>query len=224
MSEIQPGTYISTVGLTEEEFHRAVKAFEDAWRPSRYVGDFGDRSFLGIDLDGDIIQWDTGFLPFHNVPDKFTQITYAELVGEDKPIAKNEQCNERSKHPQFDLIEKYYREWGKWDCYGKGHDGEWSYVSYPDWPEEVVYELRPRKKMMKIGDYAFREPEREAPEVWTDYFLPDIDRWEYFAKIRWAGDGCDIKRFNRGLIHLTKEAAIAHAKAMILASGGKVDE
>jgi hypothetical protein len=214
--EIKPGDYIRIAGLTEEQFEKAVKAFEEA---GYGIGDIElscKEEFLGVHSSGDIYT----FLNFVYFNGATNEITYAELVGKDKPIANDEQCGERSEHPHYELIEKYYREWGQWACYYGG-----SFMKDPVvWDGAGVYELRPRKKMMKIGDYEFPEPEREAPEVGTSYFVPDNSYEEMFDTFTWDGGSFDIRLLKARFVHLTKEAAIAHATAMILASGGKVDE
>ena len=68
-----------------------------------------------------------------------------------------------------------------------------------------------------------------APILWdslpdgTEFWIADPTRHdgEYTRYLVWDGQSCDVQHLQRGLVHLSKENAVAHAKAIILASGGK---
>ena len=68
-----------------------------------------------------------------------------------------------------------------------------------------------------------------APILWdslpdgTEFWIADPTRHdgEYTRYLVWDGQSCDVQHLERGLVHLSKENAVAHAKAIILASGGK---
>jgi hypothetical protein len=208
--EIKQGTYISTIGLTEEKEQKAVKAMIDAGAIRECESRMPAYTVLLWDQRDD-----TAYFCDRYIAEEYglTEITYVELVGED------------TRHPQYDLIEKYYREWGEWDAYFKPNDRRgWYHAKRPNWDGDWEWELRPRKKMMKIGDYEFPEPEREAPEVGTTYYIVDKTAEKLTMKLEWEGDPTDMCWLKRGLIHLSESAAFAHAKAEIKAAGGEVDE
>jgi hypothetical protein len=208
--EIKPGTYISKEGLSENQFERVLKAFELAGYTSEDTYSFIDWSYIGVDKDGYVTQWNYEYMETigHS---NFIEATYAQLVEED------------NRHPQYELIEKYYREWGKWDAFNISAGGN-EPTTYPVWKSCFKYELRPRKKMMKICDYEFPEPEREAPEKGTKFFVASSPYAAMLYTHYWGNNKSDFENLKFGRVHLTKEAAIAHAKAMIKASGGEVDD
>ncbi|KMJ44687.1 hypothetical protein AB204_13000 [Xenorhabdus khoisanae] len=126
------------------------------------------------------------------------------------------------KHIHADLISEYAR---------LSHitDKPWEYFQYRygdgnDWLEydndfgfhpEVDYRLKPRT--IKIGDIEVPEPVREPLEECTRYYCPDINTYgtsdaDYHL---WDGDGNDKDRLQNGLIHLDRESAELHAKALI---------
>lgn len=85
------------------------------------------------------------------------------------------------------------------------------------------YNFRLAQEMITINGVSFPKPESE----------PLVDRAYYYANpmIRdlhtvayWRGDGVDMLLLARGLVHLSKENAIAHAKALVKLSGGSVDD
>ena len=46
----------------------------------------------------------------------------------------------------------------------------------------------------------------------------------FVSELNWKGGELDKQFLKRGLIHRTKEAAIAHALALIKISGGSIEE
>ena len=104
---------------------------------------------------------------------------------------------------------------------GIGSRGDWCvFTSEPAWIENWIYELVPRT--IRIGDIDVPEPVREALPLQTKCFYPMINHYDACDSFTWQGDKFDKMLLSRGLIHLTKEAAIAHAKALIIISGGKI--
>lgn len=84
--------------------------------------------------------------------------------------------------------------------------------------------FRLAQEMITIGDVSFPKPETKAPKEGQNYFMPDPTTTKLYFRSRWDNDECDEQRLERGLVHLTEENAIAHAKALIKLSGGNVDE
>lgn len=88
------------------------------------------------------------------------------------------------------------------------------------------YIFRLAQEMITIGDVSFPKPvsEYEKFEEGQEYFMPALQSDAFYCHSKWWHGTLDTKRLEQGLIHLTKENAIAHAKALIKLSGGKVDE
>jgi len=105
------------------------------------------------------------------------------------------------------------QESGKWKDYGV------SPIS-PMFSPALNYRIKPRT--IKIGDMEVPEPLREFPVFGEKYYLPYITGDVLFCDIVWQNMPVQNNAYKRGLIHLTPEAAISHAKALIAVSGGKV--
>lgn len=93
-------------------------------------------------------------------------------------------------------------EWTRWGTI----TGEWDHETYE-------YEIRPRQRMITISERTIHEPMREAPELRTKYFIPDLSKGDWYSATLWNGDGFDYRCLERGLCHTTAENAIAAAKA-----------
>lgn len=77
--------------------------------------------------------------------------------------------------------------------------------------------------MRSINGYEYPEPVREPLKDGQTYWIPFIceDELTYIDGYRWTDNWTDRFWLKRGLIHLTREAAEAHARAIILAGGGE---
>jgi len=60
----------------------------------------------------------------------------------------------------------------------------------------------------------FPKPEIESLKDGETYYYPDLDYPIWVGKQEWEGDNLDESRLKLGLIHKTKEAAVAHSKAL----------
>lgn len=76
-------------------------------------------------------------------------------------------------------------------------------------------EFRLIPKTIKVNGFDVPAPMSEAPEFGARYFIVSPDEIEFFNLIDWEDDEYDYRWLSRGLCHTTKEAAIAHAKAML---------
>lgn len=92
-------------------------------------------------------------------------------------------------------------------------------VLFPD----IEFEAPP-KPMRKIGEWEYPKPERDAPPEGTWVYIPDLQYFPENEGVEWYSTDYLIRCLNAGLVHLTPEAAQAHAEAIILAGGGTVDE
>lgn len=80
------------------------------------------------------------------------------------------------------------------------------------------------KRMITIGEYEFPEPVREPLKVGQGYHTASLSSGEGFTELwSWRGDDIDKAFLNMGIIHLTKEDAITHAKALVKINGGNLD-
>jgi len=77
----------------------------------------------------------------------------------------------------------------------------------------VSFRIKP--KTIRIGEFDVPEPERKPLNTDDVYYIAaTCDSRMVFSGV-WADDSFDRIRLKRGLIHLTEEAAIIHAKALI---------
>ena len=76
--------------------------------------------------------------------------------------------------------------------------------------------------MRSINGYEYPEPVREPLEVGQSYWVVDPYAKLTVTSMKWIGGSEDMRLSQRSLIHLTREAAEAHARAIILAGGGEV--
>lgn len=78
------------------------------------------------------------------------------------------------------------------------------------------------QKMIRIGDISFTKPYQGKIEKDQVYYFPSIDISALFGSMHWTGSERDHRIMKKGLLHLSKENAIAHAKALIKLSGGEI--
>lgn len=124
------------------------------------------------------------------------------------------------KHPHYDLIVKWAQDtsqkvWFYDDC-----RGAWIMLtSYLAWQPDLKYHVGPTppKTMRTLGGLEYPAPETEAPETNTRYYLPALYSDWYYTIARWDNSPGDNKYLEAGLVHLTEEAAEAHARAILAA-------
>lgn len=71
------------------------------------------------------------------------------------------------------------------------------------------------QKTRTINGFEVPIPETEELKVGNWYFSPRILSDEFCEAEKWIGGSSDLRALNRGLVFLTKEDAIANAKAML---------
>lgn len=96
------------------------------------------------------------------------------------------------------------------------HTGKW--VDRGDSMAETFkprlkYRIKPRT--IKVNGFDVPKPESEAPLYRSKYFIPVTNSYEFCKVGTWSGCEYDSLLFARGLIHLSDDNAIAHAKAML---------
>lgn len=91
------------------------------------------------------------------------------------------------------------------------------------------YELRLKPKpqeMVTIGDTSFPKPCMDELKDGQIYYIADLGDLRLYSEFTYNGDygdSVDRRLLKRGLVHLTKENAIAHAKALIKLRGGNYE-
>lgn len=120
-------------------------------------------------------------------------------------------------HPHADLmakaaeITKTDKEWWRHFEF-KNTTGSWMGMTentgFYDFAE---YRLKPR--FIDISGHQVPEPVREPLEDDQEYWIADI---RYAPSVfNWENNDADYRWLERGIIHLTKEAAEAHSVAML---------
>lgn len=85
----------------------------------------------------------------------------------------------------------------------------WNFILHKD------YELRIKPALININGHEVPEPVREPLKKLNRYWFVDFSENRCFCESEWDGDEMDYFRLQLGLIHLTKESAIAHTKALL---------
>jgi len=122
------------------------------------------------------------------------------------------------KHPHAELMLQYAQDAMETDfpCdrwqYKSG--GNWQpCINNPLWHKTHQYRRKP--KTININGIEVPEPERKALEDETKYFVPNLDGGFRSVEYRWNNDSTDYRLLSLGLVHKTKEAAIAHTDALL---------
>lgn len=89
----------------------------------------------------------------------------------------------------------------------------WLDVLEPNFNSDAKFRVKP--KTISINGLKVPEPIRTKPKRKTTYYVPDVLGYDFYLSDWWSDTGQDLEFLNLGLIHLTKEAAIQHAKALL---------
>jgi hypothetical protein len=77
-------------------------------------------------------------------------------------------------------------------------------------------EYRRKPKTININGFEVPEPERKALKNGTFYYFPSFHYEHYiFLTAIWDSHESNLARLKNGLVHLTQEAAIQHAQALL---------
>lgn len=79
----------------------------------------------------------------------------------------------------------------------------------------IIECIKPIIKTIKVNGFDVPAPMSEVPEIDSKYFVIDLLDKELFSDVKWKGDCKDFQWLQKGVVHSTKSAAIAHARAMI---------
>ena len=93
---------------------------------------------------------------------------------------------------------------------GNWYDGSGAFIS----PNK--YRVKPEEpKTIKVNGFDVPEPMREAPAWGASYFSAKPSAEGYYNGYSWDDLPLENRWLQRGLLHTTAEAAVAHAKAML---------
>lgn len=104
--------------------------------------------------------------------------------------------------------------WERWEF--KGDAGFNGCLKHPEWNAHFEYRRKP--KTITVNGIEVPEPIRETPKIGDQYYLAYPVSSSEFVSYFWTNAREEKMWIEKGLLHLTKEAAIAHAKAMIAPS------
>ena len=94
-------------------------------------------------------------------------------------------------------------------------DGNW-YTSQGTFMHPVKYHIKPEEpKTIKVNGFDVPEPMRDEPAENATYAVAQPSEGDYYNEFSWGGCLLETNWLQRGLLHSTKEAAVAHAKAML---------
>ena len=100
--------------------------------------------------------------------------------------------------------------WKRWQ-YLDIDTGEWVVLyGHPYWHPENNYRRKPTT--IRIGDYDVPEPYRGQMMAYQTYYMPLTPG---ACKAEWSGSLHDIQQQRYGLVHLTREAAEIHGRALV---------
>lgn len=105
--------------------------------------------------------------------------------------------------------------WERWEMQGH-YTKRWYGLHSPIlWKEDIIYRRKPRT--ININGHEVPEPLREAPEVGTQIFIVSLSSQsrDRVAPNRWSNCAVHSTWIDDGLIHLTREAAELHARALL---------
>ena len=112
--------------------------------------------------------------------------------------------------------QKYEKPWLNWEFSKDGIMWEDfpNYYGYLVWSTDRQHRRKP--STININGFEVPEPLREAPEEGTVVYLPSTYYENCYAEWYWQHKiPISSKLLTRGVVHLTKEAAILHAKALL---------
>lgn len=106
-------------------------------------------------------------------------------------------------------------------------DNEWEYFymgSTPvSWLLDGDHQFRLAQEMIKIGDVSFPKPYQGEIQIGQHYYIPKLIKESGYEPLIWEDIVFDKMCMANNMLHLTKENAIAHAKALIKLSGGQYE-
>jgi hypothetical protein len=108
--------------------------------------------------------------------------------------------------------------WERWEF---NIDNEWKSMfryGHPLWDDDTKYRRKPIT--ININGHEVPEPYRGEMKAGQPYYTPELyncgtDYWEVYHDRQWENGIYDNVAMKNGLLHLTEDAAIKHAKALL---------
>lgn len=131
-------------------------------------------------------------------------------------------------HKHADLMLQYAKDametdrpWERWEV--KIKNGEWCELNgNPNWVEDWGYRRKPQ--VIRVGRHAFPKPISNQPLHGTRYFfISGIGACFLARSDTWTGADYDANRLTGNRIHLSKDAAQAHADVLNAICRGDID-
>ncbi|MBD2803056.1 hypothetical protein ID854_22070 [Xenorhabdus sp. M] len=186
-------------GCGHDEFHK-VKNGGDC-EVCQGSGEVTERLFQAYckRYDFDYHEHIENVIEINNSMKECGRITMAKHIHADLMMEYAKLAQETDRPHEY-FQELYCDEW---------HDMDSQYSFRPN----IHYRRKPRT--IKIGNYDVPEPVRVPLELDVAYWFVDFSQEGLVRGSSW--DDCDFEHnaLNKGLIHLTQEAAELHAKALI---------
>lgn len=122
-------------------------------------------------------------------------------------------------HVHAELMAEYAKDalttdkpWRLWEFHSS-MVGWTELTGHPFWETKVKYRRKPRTHM--VNGIEVPAPIRDVPKYEQTYWAADLGNREFVCNFVWCNDDFDKRLLERGLVHATKEAAVANAMAMI---------
>lgn len=113
------------------------------------------------------------------------------------------------------------RPWERWEV--KVNNGEWCELNgNPNWVDDWGYRRKPQ--VIRVGRHEFPKPISNAPLNTINYFL--VTAWNGCFDVdadTWVNSKLDNMRLESWRVHLTQEAAQAHADVLNAICRGDID-
>jgi hypothetical protein len=104
--------------------------------------------------------------------------------------------------------------WERWEYLATECNQKWQQCEmHPSWITRNEYRRKPRT--ININGFEVPEPVREPLGIDVHYYIPYLGGPSLAVDTVWWNDDCDTNRLKSGIVHLTKEAAMIHAKALL---------
>lgn len=164
-----------------------------------------------VDLGGTLVYANTGSqwgYPVH--PARYDPCdAVADYVPQQEPKA----------HPHAASMALYAQDaaetdkpWERWEA--KTGDGSWVGVGrHPVWEPEQEYRRKP--KTIRIGEYDVPEPLRVVPERGQKVWGVHVSSDSLSYSMHWVPGDTSMTLLCNGMLHLTREAAELHTRALI---------
>ena len=207
--------------------------------PAHHIAVAADANGFVYSYDATPIEITTAWLSSESYLDSFykvpARVDFAEtiewrnslqlypLAEANKMTAANLKDLPVKPHPHAGLMMKYAeiaqttdKPWEHFEVL-RNKSAVWEAIYAPmAFYDNMEYRLKPEPpKTIRIGEYDVPEPVREPLEEDKEYWGVDPMAEELAWKYKWHNALFCNLRLRRGLIHLTKEAAVIHAKALL---------